>query len=96
MVQRRSPARTRALVRMGEHLRSWRKLQGMSASELARRAHITRETLRGIEDGTGSPRIDSLFAVASVLGVVDTLVTALDPLTTDAGRALAIEGPRPR
>lgn len=96
MVQRRSPARTRALVRFGEHVRAWRKLEGMSASELARRSHITRETLKTIEEGTGTARLDSLFAVATSLGIVDTLVQSVDPLTTDAGRALALDGPSQR
>lgn len=96
MVQRSSPARARALVRLGENVRAWRKLQGMSASELARRAHVTRATLSAIEEGVGSPRLDSLFAVAGALGIADTLVQALDPLASDAGRALALDGPSQR
>lgn len=91
MVSRSSPARKRQLERLGENVRAWRKLQGLSAAELARRAHVTRETLRAIETGLGSPRLESLLAVTSALGFAEHLVSATDPLNTDAGRALAMD-----
>jgi ribosome-binding protein aMBF1 (putative translation factor) len=55
MVQRRSVKQERLLKEFGENIRRWRKVNGMSASELASRAFITRETLRSIEAGTASP-----------------------------------------
>lgn len=91
MVQRRSPARARLLSDLGENIKRWRKLQGMSASQLAERAYITRETLRHIENGTGSPRLDSVMAVLSVLGLAETVVRSADPFNSDAGRALMDE-----
>ncbi|MGJ0202603.1 helix-turn-helix domain-containing protein [Leucobacter sp. gxy201] len=91
MVQRTSPARKRSLEAFGRHLHDWRKLHGLSASELARRAHVSRDTLRAIEQGSGTTQLDSVLAVASALGIIDTLVAAADPLSTDAGRALALE-----
>ncbi|WP_430413601.1 helix-turn-helix domain-containing protein [Leucobacter manosquensis] len=94
VVQRSSPARERRLARLGENIRKWRQLQGMSASEMSRRAHITRDTLRKIENGTGSPRIDSLIAVITVLGFADHFIASADPFTTDAGRSLALDRAR--
>lgn len=91
MVRRASPARERRLAMLGANIRAWRKLQGMSASELARRAHVTRDTLRAIEQGSGSPRLDSLMSVVSTLGFADHFVSAADPFETDSGRALAME-----
>lgn len=91
MVGRRSIGRERQLRRLGEHIHAWRNLQGLSATELARRAHITRETLSNIEKGTGSPRLDSLFAVINALGFLEHFVSGADPFTTDAGRALALD-----
>jgi transcriptional regulator with XRE-family HTH domain len=91
MVQRSSVARRRSLETLGRHLHDWRKLQGLSASELARRAHVSRDTLRAIEHGSATTQLDSVLAVASALGVADTLVAAVDPLSTDAGRALALK-----
>jgi transcriptional regulator with XRE-family HTH domain len=46
------------LKEFGENIRRLRKVNGMSASELASRALITRETLRNIEAATGSPLAD--------------------------------------
>ncbi|MBP1324887.1 DNA-binding phage protein [Leucobacter exalbidus] len=63
----------------------------MSAAELARRAHVTRDTLRAIEHGTGSPKIESLMSVITALGFADHFVSGTDPFKTDSGRALALE-----
>lgn len=91
MVLRTSPARKRQLIRLGQNIVAWRELQGLSASELARRAHVTRDTLRSIETGTGAPRLDSVMAVIGVLGFADHFVSASDPLETASGRALALD-----
>lgn len=91
MVQRSSPARRRQVQSLGEHVRSWRTLQGISAAELARRAHVTRDTLRSIEEGSGAPRLDSVMAVVSALGFADHWVAAADPLRTESGRSLALD-----
>lgn len=86
VAQRRSVRQERLRREFGINLRRWRKVNGWSASLLAQRAMVTRETLKNIEDGTGAPRLDSVFAVLAVLGVVDTVVSASDPFTSDAAR----------
>lgn len=91
MVTRRSPARARALQEFGANIAKWRKLQGLSAVTVSERAFVTRQTLRDIEAGTGTARMDSLFALLEVLGIVGTVVAASDPFTTPAGRALMEE-----
>ncbi|SDS54926.1 helix-turn-helix domain-containing protein [Microterricola viridarii] len=91
MVARRSPARTRMLQELGTNITRWRKLQGLSASQLALRAHVTRETLRNIETGTGTPKIDSLLAVLTSLGMANTVVASSSPWNSTAGRALMDE-----
>lgn len=91
MVTRRSPARTRMLKELGSNIARWRKLQGLSATVLAERAHVTRDTLRGIETGTGAPRIDSLLAVLTSLGMANTVIASTDPWNSNAGRALMDE-----
>jgi transcriptional regulator with XRE-family HTH domain len=87
VVQRSSPRRQRIQAEIGENLRRWRRVNGMSASQLAERAAVTRETLRGIEAGTASVRLDSFLAVLIALGIADTVVTATDPFANEAGRA---------
>ena len=88
MVTRHSPARTRMLAELGSNIARWRKLQGLSASQLAERAHVTRDTLRGIETGAGAPRLDSLLAVLTSLGMVNTVIASTDPWNSLAGRTL--------
>lgn len=84
---RESPRRERLQVEFGRNIRRWRRVNQMSATDLAERASVTRATLRGIEAGTGTARIDSLFAVLIALGVADTVVEATDPYTSVTGRA---------
>lgn len=91
MVTRRVPVRVkRAASEIGEHLAAWRKLQGLTAQQVAERANISRSTLHRIESGR-SVSSDSLINVVRCLGQLDRLVEALDPYNTDLGRARASE-----
>jgi transcriptional regulator with XRE-family HTH domain len=87
MVQRSSVRRDRLLRELGANIRRWRKVNSMTSTELAERAFVTRATLRDIEEGTGTPRTDSLFAVLIALGVADTVVGAADPYNSTSARA---------
>lgn len=60
----------------------------MSASALAERSYVTRATLRGIEQGSGTASFHAVLAVLNTLGVADRVVSATDPLESPAGRAL--------
>jgi transcriptional regulator with XRE-family HTH domain len=91
MARRQSPARARLLAEFGSNIERWRKLQGLSAVQLAERAHVTRDTLRALEQGTGSPTLDSVMAILTSLGIANTLVESTDPWNTPAGRALMDE-----
>jgi transcriptional regulator with XRE-family HTH domain len=91
MVRRQSPARARLLGEFGSNIERWRKLQGLSATQLAKRAHVTRDTLRALEQGTGSPRLDSVLAILTSLGIANTVVESSDPWKSIAGRALMDE-----
>lgn len=86
MVKRVSPRRERLLRELGGHIRRWRKVNGMTATELADRAFITRETLRHIEQGTGTARLDSLMAVLVILSIADTVIRAANPYESEAAR----------
>ncbi|KQO65186.1 hypothetical protein ASF23_03485 [Curtobacterium sp. Leaf261] len=61
-------------------------MNGMSASELAERAAVSRVTLRNIETGVTSARVDSLLAILTALGVVDRVIESTDPYRNDAAR----------
>lgn len=76
----------RDLTSLGDHVRAWRKIHGLTAQLVADRAGITRTTLRAIETGTGTVSLENTFAVLRVLGVADAVVGASDPLTTEMGR----------
>ena len=89
-VNSRTPAPVaRAAVEMGEDLTAWRKVLGLTAAQVADRAHISRDTLRKIEKGDPGVSFHAVLRVARALGVLDSLAGSIDPLQTDLGRARA-------
>lgn len=84
------PAKTRlSAQRIGAHVTAWRKLQSLTAEQVADRAGISRDTLRSLEKGETTVGLDVFLNVARVLGTLDRVVEALDPYETDLGRARA-------
>ncbi|MGV8858276.1 MAG: helix-turn-helix domain-containing protein [Rhodoglobus sp.] len=73
----------------GESLRSWRMVQGLTAQQVCERADISLVTLRKLERGDGSVRLEAAFQVARALGILESIVEGVDPLRTDLGRARA-------
>jgi transcriptional regulator with XRE-family HTH domain len=71
--------------RMGEDLAIWRKLRGLTAAQVADRAGISRFTVGRLENGEGAT-MENMLRVARALGVLDLLISALDPYSTDVGR----------
>ncbi|GAB3948636.1 hypothetical protein GCM10029976_080230 [Kribbella albertanoniae] len=84
------PARSRlAAEHLGAHLTAWRKLNGLTAAQVADRAGVSRDTLRKLEHGDASVGLGVFLNVARVLGTLDRVVEAVDPYETDVGRARA-------
>ena len=80
---------TAAAASIGEQLVAWRKLQGLTAAQVAERAGIARNTLRRVETGDAGVSFQAFLSVTRALGVLDAVVTATDPYETDLGRARA-------
>jgi transcriptional regulator with XRE-family HTH domain len=76
----------RAAREIGERLATWRRLQGLTASQVADRAGITRVTLSRLEAGTGGTSLENTLRVARALGIMDDLVDSVDPYASDIGR----------
>ncbi|MGJ9403724.1 helix-turn-helix transcriptional regulator [Arthrobacter sp. KK5.5] len=74
---------------MGEHLRQWRIMLGLSQELAAERADVSLPTLRRVEKGDPGVKLGSFLAVARVLDVARALVVATDPLETELGRLRA-------
>lgn len=91
MSKLRSVGTERDLHAFGANLARMRKIQGVTAELLAERAGVTRATLRAIERGKGTARLDNVMAVLRILGQSEAVVEATDPLNTDLGRLLTDE-----
>ena len=65
---------------------NWRKLNRLTAAQVAERANISRETLRAIEQGKGTASTENLLRVLRIIGIMDSVVAAADPCQTDVGR----------
>ena len=81
----------RALRVLGERVTTWRKLQRLTAAQVAERAGISRDTLRAIEQGKGTASTENLLRVLRILGILDSVLEAADPYQTDVGRLRADE-----
>ena len=81
----------RALRELGEDIVTWRKLQRLTAAQVADRAGVDVKTLRSIEHGEGSTSLENTLRVARAVGVLHKLAAALDPFATDVGRLRADE-----
>lgn len=79
----------RQLGELGEHLRGWRMVLGLTAQQVSERAGITRATLHKIEKGDPGVRFGSVAQVFRALGVLDEALNAIDPLNSDIGRLRA-------
>lgn len=92
MVARMSASRSRRLIDFGDHLRTWRKASRLTAELVAERAGVTRDTLRAIENGTGTVKLENVFAVMEALGLDSLVTSAVDPAANDRGRVLLQRG----
>ncbi|MBM6621685.1 helix-turn-helix domain-containing protein [Micrococcaceae bacterium RIT802] len=77
------------LEQLGEHVRQWRILLGLSQELAAERADISLPTWRRIERGEPGVKMASFMSAASVLGLAPRLIGATDPLETDLGKLRA-------
>ena len=76
---------------LGGYISTWRKLQGLTMSQVAERAGITRDTVSRLERGEVTVGLDTFLGVLRALGRLDAVVDSLDPFETDFGRARATQ-----
>jgi transcriptional regulator with XRE-family HTH domain len=81
----------RAARDIGEHLVAWRKLRGLTVRQVADRAGVSDRTVGRLATDPGSVSLENLLRIARALGILNSLVAAADPLSTDVGRLRAGE-----
>jgi len=68
--------------RLAHSLRRERESAGLSISELARRASVSKATISQLENGSGNPSVETLWAIGDALGIpFATLVEDRAPAT---------------
>lgn len=80
----------RALRTIGLNVANQRKLLGLTAKMVAERAGTTPQTLSRLENGEGAS-LEIALRVMRVLGLMDAVVAASDPFSTERGRMMADE-----
>ncbi len=80
------PVLRRALRTLGEDVATWRKLRGLTQTQLADRAGISRDTLARLERADGGVSVENVMRVLRALGILEVFSHALDPYETDVGR----------
>ena len=89
----RRPASSTAAA-VGAQIRRRREQRGMTGSELARRAGLSKATLSQLEAGKGNPTIETLDALAVALRIplTDLLTRDTDPGPVFVAGTAAVEG----
>jgi transcriptional regulator with XRE-family HTH domain len=80
----------RSLRTIGQNLATQRKLLGLTARMVAERAGTTPPTISKLENGEGTS-LEITLRVMRVLGLMDAVVAATDPFSTERGRLLVGE-----
>lgn len=80
-------------TRIAAAVRAHRTRTGMSMSELARRADVAKSSLSQLESGRGNPGVETVWALATALGVpfsalIDPPETDRDLVRAGAGEAI--------
>jgi transcriptional regulator with XRE-family HTH domain len=76
----------RAARDIGQHFVAWRKLRGLTIEQVADRAGVSDKTVARLATDPGSISMENMLRIARALGILDSLVSAADPLSTDIGR----------
>lgn len=77
----------RSLRVIGQNLANQRKLLGLTARMVAERAGTTPSTMSKLENGEGAS-LEITLRVMRVLGLMDAVVAASDPFTTERGQMM--------
>ena len=83
----------REMQELGQRVRGWRMVLGLTAQQVSERAEISRTTLRKIEAGDGSVSFNSVAQVLRAIGKLDDVVDAL--AVADPASAFAAHRHRP-
>jgi transcriptional regulator with XRE-family HTH domain len=76
-------------ARLGDSIRTWRKLLGLRAEQVAQRANVSLATYSKLENGHQGISLAKFLAVLRSLGLLDKVELAVDPYESDLGRARA-------
>lgn len=81
-----SPVIAKSSEHIGSHLSTWRRIEGITARELAERAGVSADTIRRLEHGDPSIGLGKVLAVARVVGILSQVEESFDPASTERGR----------
>jgi transcriptional regulator with XRE-family HTH domain len=81
-------ARSHAAARIGRAVTELRQDAGCSLSELARRSGLGKATLSGVEAGNRNPTLDTLYAIATALGLPLVAILSAAGETRTSGAAV--------
>ena len=79
-------------TRISRSLRRERESSGLSVSELARRAGISKATVSQLESGSGNPSVETLWALGVALGVPFAVLVAQQSQAPTLIRAADLAG----
>lgn len=77
---------SREVTTIGEHIRGWRMVLGLTAQQVCERTQISRDILRKIENGDTTASSESLYLALRAIRTLDLVVNAIDAFESEIGR----------
>lgn len=81
-----SPVIARTAAGIGDYLSTWRRIEGITAREMAARVGVSVDTISRLEHGDTSVGFGTVLSVARIIGILPQLQDAFDPASTEYGR----------
>lgn len=78
-----------AAAEIGSYVATWRKMYGITQTEMAARCRCSRETISRLENGDGSVSLNTVLEVVQKFGILEKVQESVNPYTTPFGMARA-------
>ncbi|MGN0056356.1 MAG: alpha-amylase family glycosyl hydrolase [Atopobiaceae bacterium] len=81
-----SSASEDAMQSIGQSLKTWRAISGVTADDLARTVGVSRDTVSRVERGDASVSMGTVLDMCGEFGLRDKVSSAVDPSNSELGR----------
>ena len=91
-----SPVILKSVKEVGEHLGIQRRMLHITSKEMAQKLRVSSDTISRIENGDPGVAFSTILSYARVVGILEQVLWAFNPASTEYGRSQLIRGVKKR